>query len=113
MNYNPATDALPLSAYNWEAWHFHEPDGSRFLQVSVMCVFESEGYSSFLRKAVPQSYNTDILVLERVIVPPTLPEATCPNFYRTPACYKEREPANYTHVQILNDHITVRVRNIY
>jgi hypothetical protein len=92
----------------WRAWHDKMPPGPFTLHVQGRCTFPTTGYKVRLVKAVPQGINPAILLLRKIVTPPT--GITLPVVQTIPVAFKLKTNANYTHVTILPDVVTVKVR---
>ena len=100
----------PGQCSGWQAWHDFEPGGTPTLHVTGTCVFPTSGYKVKLVQAVPQGINPAILLLRKVVTPPT-------GFVLqvlTPVAVKFTLKTNtrYTHVTILPDGVTVKVKQV-
>ena len=92
----------------WKAWHDFQPLGTPTLHVTGKCVFPTTGYKVKLVKAVPQGINPKILLLRKVVTPPTgivLPVVTTVQVH-----YTLKTKTKYTHVTILPEVVTVKVK---
>ena len=92
----------------WRAWHDKMPPGPATLHVQGKCTFPTSGYKVRLVKAVPQGINPAILLLRKIVTPPT--GIVLPVIQTIPVVFKLRTNANYTHVTIIPDGVTVKVK---
>jgi hypothetical protein len=92
----------------WKAWLDLMPPGTPTLHVTGKCIFPKHGYKVTLKKAMPQGINPAILLLQKVVKPPTgivipTPQTVLVNFtLKTKTKYKA--------VTILPDGVTVKVQ---
>lgn len=56
---------------NWYASHDFMPVGKPTLRVGGQCTFPTPGYKVVLRKSEPQGINERILILDKVVTPPS------------------------------------------
>ena len=100
----------PGKCRDWRAWHDKMPFGTPTLHVRGKCTFPQKGFRVSLVKAVPQGINPAILLLWKIVKPPI----GGPIFPLGPetisVSYKLKTNAKYTHVTILPDGVTVRVK---
>jgi hypothetical protein len=87
------------------------PPGPATLNVTGVCVFPSHGFKVTLKPAVPQGINPFILILRKTVTPPSRPGAQIPE--KVTAEYRQRASINYTHVTILPDGVTVKVKTVF
>jgi len=92
----------------WKAWLDMMPPGPPTLHVVGKCVFPTHGYKVTLKKAVPQGINPAILLLQKVVKPPTGPVIQTPETVNV--SFKLKTKTKYTHVSILPDGTTVKVQ---
>ncbi|MBD0324939.1 MAG: hypothetical protein ICV68_00825 [Pyrinomonadaceae bacterium] len=92
----------------WKAWHDFMPLGTPTLYVTGKCRFPKHGFKVTLKKAVPQGINRAILLLRKVVKPPTGPVIQTPEV--VDVRYELKTRTRYTHVTILPDGVTVRVQ---
>ena len=92
----------------WKAWLDMMPPGPPTLHVVGKCVFPTHGYKVTLKKAVPQGINAAILLLQKVVKPPTGPVIQTPETVNVSFTLKTK--TKYTHVTILPDGTTVKVQ---
>ena len=92
----------------WKAWLDLMPLGTPTLHVTGKCVFPKHGYKVTLKKAVPQGINPAILLLQKVVTPPT--GVVIPTPQTVNVSFKLKTKTKYTHVTILPDGTTVKVQ---
>lgn len=92
----------------WRAVSNRMPPGPATLSVTGRCTFPTPGYKVRLVKAVPQGINPAVLLLRKVVTPPTGPR---PAVLQTiPVKYEQKGGTQYTHVTILPEGVTVKVQ---
>ncbi|HJQ30653.1 MAG TPA: hypothetical protein VJ866_00660 [Pyrinomonadaceae bacterium] len=94
----------------WQAWHDHMPPGPATLHVTGRCTFPTHGYKVTLKEAVPQGINPAILLLQKVVKPPTGPVIQTPEVVQVN--FRKKTNFKYTHVTILPDGVTVKVKQV-
>jgi hypothetical protein len=92
----------------WKAWLDRMPPGTPTLHVTGKCVFPKHGYKVKLTRAVPQGINPAILLLRKVMTPPTGPVIQTPQ--TVDVSYTLKTKFLYTHVTILPEVTTVKVK---
>jgi len=93
----------------WKAVEDDMPPGPPTLHVTGKCVFPKHGFKVKLVKAVPQGINPKILLLRKVVTPPSGPVIQTPETVHVR--YKQKvTKGQYTHVTILPDLKTVKVQ---
>jgi hypothetical protein len=92
----------------WKAWLDLMPPGTPTLHVTGKCVFPKHGYKVTLKKAVPQGINPAILLLRKTVKPPTGIVIPTPQIVNVSFTLKTK--TKYTHVTILPDGVTVKVK---
>ncbi len=91
---------------DWHAWHSNSPKPA--LHVTGKCQFPTAGYKVELRRQEPQGINPRILLLEKIVHPPTGPVAQVVTVVRV--TYSEKAAAGqFSQVTILPDGVTVDV----
>lgn len=103
----------PVSAgkcTGWKAWHDRMPPGPATLHVTGRCRFPTHGYKVTLREAVPQGINPAILLLRKTVKPPTGPVIQTPETITVR--FRKKTGFKYTHVTILPDGVTIRVKQV-
>lgn len=96
--------------FSWAAWHDRMPFGPATLHVVGKCRFPTPGYKVTLKKAVPQGINPAILLLQKVVRPPT--GKVIPAITVVEARYSEQTNALYTAVTILPEVKTIKVQQV-
>lgn len=94
----------------WKAWHDHMPPGPATLHVTGRCVFPKHGYKVTLKEAVPQGINPAILLLQKIVKPPTGIVIQTPEVVQVR--FSKKTNFKYTHVTILPDGVTVKVQQV-
>ena len=85
------------------------PPGPPTLHVKGQCKFPTHGFKVTLKKAVPQGINPAILLLNKVVTPPSGPVIQTPQVVQV--SYKQRVKAGqYKQVTILPDGKTLKVK---
>lgn len=102
------TKAVSVKCGSWKAWLDMMPPGTPTLHVTGKCVFPKHGYKVTLKKAVPQGINPAILLLRKVVTPPSGPVIQTPQTVAVK--YSLKTKTKYTHVTILPDGVTVKVK---
>ena len=103
--------ASPGKCTGWQAVEDRMPPSPATLRVTGRCTFPTHGYKVRLKKAIPQGINPAILLLEKVVTPPTGPVIQTPQ--TVDVRYQQRvKPGQYKQVTILPDGKTVRVKII-
>jgi hypothetical protein len=93
---------------NWAAWHDFMPGKPPTLYVVGQCTFPIPAFTVLLRHHVPQGVNPAILILDKVVMPPTEPQ---PEVVTTgEARFEEQTSARYSQVTILPDGVTLDVQ---
>lgn len=93
----------------WKAWEDQMPPGPPTLHVTGKCLFPKHGYKVRLKKAVPQGINPKILLLVKVVTPPSGPVIQVPQVVEVH--YKQKvTKGQYTRVTILPEGKTIRVK---
>lgn len=107
MNLSVAGTAQSSS---WAAWHDRMPGTPATLHVHGEVTFPTTGYAVELRRAVPQGINPTILILDKLVRPPTGPVQQV----MTTVVVRYREVTNdrFTEVRIEPDGISVPVKEV-
>jgi hypothetical protein len=105
-----ASKATAGKCTGWKAWHDRMPPGPATLHVTGKCTFPTHGYKVTLKEAVPQGINPAILLLQKVVKPPTGPVIQIPEVVQVN--FRKRTNFKYTHVTILPDGVTVKVQQV-
>lgn len=92
----------------WKAWLDMMPPGPPTLHVTGKCVFPTHGYKVTLKRAVPQGINPRILLLRKVVTPPSGPVILIPQTVNV--TFKMKTKTKYTHVTILPEVTTIKVK---
>jgi hypothetical protein len=95
---------------DWKAWHDRKPGGPATLHVTGECEFPTGGYKVELRPMKPQGINPRILLLEKIVHPPT--GVTNQMVTHVEVHYTEKTNVHYDHVSIVPDGITVPVKEV-
>lgn len=95
----------------WQAWQDFMPPGPATLHVTGKCRFPTHGYKVTLKEAVPQGINPSILLLRKIVTPPTGPVIQIPQ--DVPVNFRKRTNTHYTAVTILPDGTTVKVKPVH
>lgn len=93
---------------SWKAVHDFMPPGTPTLTVTGVCTVPTTGYKIKLVMAVPQGINPAILLLKKVVTPPT--GIVIPIQQKIKVVYTKKTKTKYTHVTILPDGVTVKVK---
>jgi len=93
---------------NWYAWHDFMPIGTPTLRVKGECTFGTPGYTVVLKKAEPQGINPRILILDKVVTPPTGVVAQVVT--TVPVGYEEETSTKYDEVEIRPDGARIKVK---
>jgi hypothetical protein len=97
-------------ACTWRAWLDRQPPGPATLRVRGECEFPTAGFAVTLRRHAPQGFNPRILLLDKVVRPPTGPAAQVVT--RVEVRYEEPTTAGFDAVTILPDGATVPVEEV-
>lgn len=98
--------AAPGKCGGWKAVLNMMPPGPWILRVTGKCKFPRHGYKVTLKEAVPQGINPAILLLRKTVkagIGIMIPEVV-------PVVFTKKTKTKYTHVTILPDGVTVKVR---
>jgi hypothetical protein len=95
----------------WRAVHNFQPPGPPTLTVTGKCVFPTTGYKVKLVKAVPQGINPLILLLRKIVTPPT--GIVLPVLTTVAVKFTLKTSTKYTHVTILPEVVTVKVQQVF
>lgn len=102
--------AGPGKCSGWKAIHDFMPPGPPVLRVTGKCVFPTPGYKVRLVKAVPQGFNPRILLLRKVVTPPT--GMVLQVLSTVQVRYELKTSTRYTHVSIITDGVTIKVQTV-
>jgi len=110
----PGKKAAPVGLVEcgkWTAFHDHQPPGPATLRVTGVCVAPTPGYRIRLVAAVPQGFNPKILLLQKIVTPPKgiRPQVRT----KVEVRYTKRTSFEYTHVTILPDGKTIKVKDVF
>lgn len=106
----PAPKGGTIDCRQWEAFHDFMPGRRPTLRVSGVCRTPTPGYRIRLVVAEPQGINPKILLLEKVVTPPKKPQ---PDVITTVEVrFSKRTRVEYTHVTILPDGKTIKVKRV-
>ncbi len=102
----------PNPGCKWEAVHNWQPPRPGKLTVTGVCDMPTPGYRIELKRKVPQGINPSILLLEKIVTPPTgpQPEVVTPTPVRA---YEEVTQDKFKEVMILPDNARVEVRDVF
>lgn len=92
----------------WKAWLDTMPPGTPTLHVTGKCIFPKHGYKVTLKEAVPQGINPAILLLRKVVTPPSGKVIQTPQTVNVH--FKKKTTRKYKQVTILPDGVTVNVK---
>jgi hypothetical protein len=93
---------------SWKAWLNIQPPGPWTLHVTGVCRFPTHGYKVTLKPAASQGINKLILLLQKVVKPPTGPVIMIPQDVLVK--YSVKTKIKYNAVTILPDGTTVKVQ---
>jgi hypothetical protein len=93
---------------DWSAWHDFLPGKPPTLYVVGLCTFPTPGYTVALTKAFPPGLNPAILILDRVVTPPTGPQPD--RIDMVDVRFAERTSAEYDQVYIRPDAVLLGVQ---
>lgn len=94
----------------WTAYHDFMPPRTPTLRVTGECTTPTPGYRIRLEPAVPQGINPKILLLNKIVTPPTGPRPQV--LSKVEVRYSKRTRTEYTSVTILPDGVTIRVKKV-
>jgi hypothetical protein len=93
---------------DWSAWHDFMPARPPTLYVVGLCTFPTPGYTVVLKKAFPPGLNPAILILDRVVTPPTDPQPE--RIDLVDVRFAERTSTEYDQVYIRPDGVLLGVQ---
>ena len=96
---------------SWIAVHDFMPPGSGLLSVRGECTFPTPGYKVVLKKASSGEGNTNVLVLNKEVTPPTGPQAQIETTIT--AEYYEVTKQHYSQVEIFPDGVKIKVEDVH
>ena len=95
----------------WEAVHDWQPPRPGKLTVTGVCSMPTPGCQLKLTRAVPQGFNKDILILDKVETPPSGPQPDV--ITPTTVAYEEVSDVKFTEVMIRPENAVVKVRDVH
>jgi hypothetical protein len=95
----------------WSAVQDHMPPGPARLRVTGQCRFPTHGYKVALREAVPQGINPAILILDKIVTPPTGPVIKIPQTIDVK--FNKKSNQKYTTVTIRPDGVNIKVKHVF
>lgn len=93
---------------SWKAIHDFMPPGTPTLTVTGVCLTPTPGYKIKLVMAVPQGINKEILILKKIVTPPSGIVIQVPAKVRV--VFTKKTKARYTHVDIQPDGTLIKVQ---
>ena len=96
---------------NFRAYYNLEPGAEPVLYVTGQCTFRTTGYRVELRRAEPQGINPKILILEKLVTPPS--GFTAPAIWTLDVRYEEQTRTRYSQVHIVPDDVLVNVKTVH
>lgn len=96
------------ACYGWKAILDTMPPAPLKLYVTGKCSFPTHGYKVTLKEAVPQGINPLILILRKLVKPPTGIVIQTPQIVTVE--FKKKTKKKYTNVTILPDNVTIKVK---
>ncbi len=93
----------------WQAWLDLMPPNPGTLHVVGFCVAPTHGYKIWLKPG-HQGFNPKVLVLDRIVKPPTGPVIMIPELLVVH--YEKRTKEHYTHVEIRPEGKIIRVKTV-
>ncbi len=96
---------------DYRAFHNWQPPQPGALVVIGICDMPTPGYRITLKRAVPQGYNPEILLLEKKVIPPDgwVPQVKT----ATPVFCREVTATEYKQVQIVPDNVTIDIEDVH
>jgi hypothetical protein len=97
--------------HDWKAVHDWQPVNPGRLRVNGTCDMPTPGYKITLKRKVPPGINPTILLLEKVVTPPTgnVLQVITP----TPVSYDEVTQEKFKQITILPDNTTIDVQDVH
>jgi len=96
---------------DWTAIHDFMPPRPARLRVHGKCTFPTPGFTVSFKPHVPQGINPVILLLDKVVTPPSGPE---PDVVTTiDVQYEEQTDKHYTEVEVLPDKAKIKVEEVH
>jgi hypothetical protein len=96
---------------DWSAIHDFMPPGPARLTVNGKCTFPTPGYKVTLKKKVPQGINRSILLLEKIVTPPSPPQPDVVTTISVKPPYEEVTDYRYKQVEI-SDGTKIDVKDV-
>ena len=93
----------------WKAVHHLFPLEPAVLRVRGKCLFPTHGYKVTLKMAAPQGINPAILLLNKIVTPPTGPVIQTPEVVNV--VFTKKTKTKYQKVTILPDGPTIPVQH--
>lgn len=108
----PASKKKPVTVNcrKWEAWHDFMPGKTPTLHVTGVCTTPTPGYKIKLEVASPQGKNPKILLLRKVVTPPTITPDLDPT--SVDVRFTKKTKVEYTQVTILPEVKTIKVKRV-
>ncbi|HJX83184.1 MAG TPA: hypothetical protein VJ723_02430 [Candidatus Angelobacter sp.] len=100
----------PTNCKDWIAIHNFQPIEPPKLRVTGRCTFPTPGFKVTFKHHVPQGINPLILLLDKIVTPPTGIEPQ--HVVTQEVKYEEKTSIRYTDVEILPDGVTIKVQNV-
>lgn len=96
---------------DWQAVLDSQPPRAPRLRVTGKCTFPTSGYKVTLKEAVPQGINPNILLLRKTVTPPK--GIVLPVLQTIPVSFEKKNvKRKYTHVTILPEVTTIKVKHV-
>lgn len=102
---------VPRGECQWTAIHDFMPPGPARLNVRGACTMPTPGFKVTLQRHEPQGINPFILLLDKIVAPPTGTEPRHP--VEVVVEYHEKTDTHYTNVEILPDFTNIRVQEVH
>ena len=100
--------AVPGKCGGWKAVLNMMPPGPWILRVTGKCLFPKHGYKVTLKEAVPQGINPAILLLQKIVKPPTGIVIPMPEVVNV--VFTKKTKTKYSKVTILPGGPTINVQ---
>ena len=101
---------LTVNCRKWEAWHDFMPGKTPTLYVTGVCTTPTPGYKIKLEVATPQGKNPKILLLRKVVIPPTITPDLDPT--SVDVHFTKKTKFEYKQVTILPEVKTIKVKRV-
>jgi hypothetical protein len=101
---------VTVNCRKWEAWHDFMPGKTPTLYVTGVCTTPTPGYRIKLEVASPQGKNPKILLLRKVVTPPTSTPELDPTTVEVR--FTKKTKVEYTEVTILPEVKTIKVKRV-